>query len=133
MNESLAWVLMFSGAAFLLLAAVGIFRFPDLYSRMQAATKGATLGVALMLLGVAVYFDDLGVTTRAVLVIVFFFLTAPVAAHMLGRAAYFIGTPLWERTIRDELKGCYRKNPHRLMNSPSKDSPRDDSEDRSQA
>lgn len=107
MSEGIAWILMYTGAVFLLLAAVGIFRFPDLYSRMQAATKGATLGIALMLLGVAVYFEELGVTTRALLVIVFFFLTAPVAAHMLGRAAYILGVPLWEGTIGDELKGHY--------------------------
>lgn len=114
MSEGLAWILMYAGALFLLLAAVGIFRFPDLYSRMQAATKGATLGIALMLLGVAVYFDDLGVTTRALLVIVFFFLTAPVAAHMLGRAAYILGVPLWEGTIGDELKGRYNLKTHVL-------------------
>lgn len=112
--EWLTWTFMFIGAAFLLLAAVGIFRFPDLYSRMQAATKGATLGIAAMLLGVAIYFDELGVTTRALLVIVFFFLTAPVAAHMLGRAAYILGVPLWEGTIGDELKGHYDFHTHVL-------------------
>lgn len=114
MSEGIAWILMYTGAVFLFLAAVGIFRFPDLYSRMQAATKGATLGIALMLLGVAVYFGELGVTTRALLVIVFFFLTAPVAAHMLGRAAYILGVPLWEGTIGDELKGHYDPKTHAL-------------------
>lgn len=118
MSEGLAWILMYTGALFLLLAAVGIFRFPDLYSRMQAATKGATLGIALMLLGVAVFFDDLGVTTRALLVIAFFFLTAPVAAHMLGRAAYILGVPLWEGTIGDELKGRYNLKTHVLRSEP---------------
>lgn len=119
MSEGVAWILMYTGAVFLLLAAVGIFRFPDLYSRMQAATKGATLGIALMLLGVAVYFDELGATTRAFLVIVFFFLTTPVAAHMLGRAAYILGVPLWEGTMADELKGRYDPQSHALRSEPS--------------
>ena len=129
-TEAAAWILMFLGATFLLLAAIGVFRMPDLYSRMQAATKAATLGIASMLLGVAIYFDELGVTTRALLVIVFFFLTAPVAAHMLGRAAYIMGVPLWEGTIRDELEGCYEKKTRRLKDSLSGDSSRS-SEDRS--
>lgn len=128
MSEGLAWILTYTGAVFLLLAAVGIFRFPDLYSRMQAATKGATLGIALMLLGVAVYFDELGVTTRALLVIVFFFLTAPVAAHMLGRAAYILGVPLWEGTIGDELKGHYNLETHVLRSEPGSTSAASSSE-----
>ncbi len=131
MSEWLAWILMTLGAAFLLLAGVGLFRMPDLYSRMQTATKGSTLGIALMLLGVAVYFDELGVTTRALLVIFFFFLTAPVAAHMLGRAAYILGVPLWEGTIGDELKGCYDKKTHRLEDPFSGSSSHGQSEGRS--
>jgi multicomponent Na+:H+ antiporter subunit G len=53
---------------------------------------------------VAVHFQELGVTTRAVLVIAFFFLTAPVGAHVIARAAYAVGVPLWEGTITDELR-----------------------------
>jgi multicomponent Na+:H+ antiporter subunit G len=71
--------------------------------RLQAATKASTLGVGCMLLGLAIHFQDLTVTTRAVLIIAFFFLTAPVGAHMIARAAYAVGVPLWEGTITDEL------------------------------
>jgi multicomponent Na+:H+ antiporter subunit G len=60
--------------------------------------------VGCLLLGAAVHFQDLGVTTRAVLVIAFFFLTAPVGAHVIARAAYAVGVPLWEGTITDELR-----------------------------
>jgi multicomponent Na+:H+ antiporter subunit G len=87
----------------MLVAAVGVFRMPDLFSRMQAAAKAATLGAACILLGVALHFGEMGVTSRALLVICFLFLTAPVAAHRLARAAYFTGVPLWRGTIRDEL------------------------------
>jgi multicomponent Na+:H+ antiporter subunit G len=88
----------------MLLAAVGIVRLPDLFTRMHAATKPATLGTALTMLAVAVHFGELGVTTRALLVVVFFVITAPVGAHMIGRAAYLAGVPLWEGTILDERR-----------------------------
>lgn len=104
------WLTMFllaTGASFMLLATVGLLRLPDLFTRMHAATKTATLGVSCTLLAVAVHFGELGITTRAVLIIVFFFLTAPVAAHLIARAAYSVGVPLWERSVIDELRGRY--------------------------
>jgi multicomponent Na+:H+ antiporter subunit G len=73
--------------------------------RMQAATKAATLGAGCMLLAVAIHFGELTVVARAMLVTAFVFLTAPVAAHMIARAAYSVGTPLWQGTIADELRG----------------------------
>ncbi|HWO42738.1 MAG TPA: monovalent cation/H(+) antiporter subunit G [Candidatus Eisenbacteria bacterium] len=115
MNEFLASLLMIVGGVFLLLAAVGIVKMPDLFTRMQAATKAATLGISCMLLAVALHMDDLGLSIRALLTIVFFLLTAPVAAHMIGRAAYFVGVPLWQRTITDELKGQYDLRTHALV------------------
>jgi multicomponent Na+:H+ antiporter subunit G len=80
---------------------------PDLFTRMQPATKAATLGVTCMLLAVAVYFGRIGITTRAFAGITFFFLTAPVTAHLIGRAAYFVGVPRWEGTVVDELYDKY--------------------------
>ncbi|MDQ7842784.1 MAG: monovalent cation/H(+) antiporter subunit G [Armatimonadota bacterium] len=99
--------LMLIGAAFLLLAAVGVTRMPDLFTRMQTTTKAATLGVGCVILSVAVHFGDLGVMARAAAVIVFVLLTAPVAAHMIARAAYLVGVRQWEGTIVDELRGRY--------------------------
>jgi len=109
---------LFVGALFMLLAAVGVLRMPDLFTRMQASTKAATLGVGCILLGVTLHFDTLAVTTRALAVIAFVFLTAPVAAHMIARAAYFVGVPLWEGTVIDELRGHYNRETHTL-GSPS--------------
>jgi multicomponent Na+:H+ antiporter subunit G len=113
-NDAATLLLLFVGSAFLLLAAVGVVRMPDLFSRMQAATKAATLGAACMLSAVAFHFDDFGVTIRALLVVAFVFLTAPVAAHMIARAAYFIGVPLWEGAVVDELRGRYDPQTHKL-------------------
>jgi multicomponent Na+:H+ antiporter subunit G len=105
MNDVASAVLIVVGGAFMLLAGVGIVRMPDLFMRMQAATKAATLGAGCMLLAVAVHFGELAIGTRVLLVTAFIFLTAPVAAHVIARAAYSVGTPLWEGTIADELKG----------------------------
>jgi multicomponent Na+:H+ antiporter subunit G len=96
--------LVLVGGAFVLLAGVGVVRLPDLFTRMQAATKGATLGAGCLLLAVAAHFRTTDVAARAVLVVLFVFLTAPVAAHLIARAAYAVGVPLWEGTLRDELR-----------------------------
>ena len=114
MNELLSSALMVIGAAFGLLASLGVIRMPDLFMRMQAATKASTLGIGCIVLAVAVHFGELGVTTRALAMIIFVVLTAPVAAHMIARASYFVGVPLWEGTLIDELRGHYDRRTHRL-------------------
>ena len=96
-------LLLVLGALFMLLAAVGLVRLPDLYLRMSATSKAATLGASLVLLGAAVHFGTAAVAGRAVVIIVFLFLTAPVAAHTFGRAGYRRKSPLWQGTIADEL------------------------------
>ena len=117
MNDLVVAVLLLIGASFLLLAGVGMLRMPDVFSRMQAATKASTLGVACILVAVAVHFNDLGITMRALATSVFFLLTAPVSAHLMGRASYFLGVPLWEGTVIDELRGRYDLRTHRLESS----------------
>lgn len=75
------------GSFFALVAAIGIYRLPDVLMRMHASTKAGTLGSSLILVGCAVLFADGAITTRVIATIVFLMLTAPIAAHMLGRAA----------------------------------------------
>ena len=101
-------LLLVLGALFMLLAAVGLVRLPDLYLRMSATSKAATLGASLVLLGAAVHFGTAAVAGRAVVIIVFLFLTAPVAAHTIGRAGYRRKSPLWKGTIADELADADR-------------------------
>jgi multicomponent Na+:H+ antiporter subunit G len=126
MREIAAGVMLLIGGAFMLLAAVGIVRMPDLFTRMQPATKAATLGAGFVLLAVAVFFEDLGVTSRAVAAALFIVITAPVAAHMIARAAYFVGVPLWEGTRFDELRGRYDHRAHTLASrGPADDHPSD--------
>lgn len=110
----LTMLLLLVGSAAMLLGSIGIVRMPDLFSRMQASTKSMTLGVVCLLTAVVIHFNNAGVGIRALLVIAFYFLTSPVAAHMIGRAAYLIGTPLWEGTKIDDLEGRYDREGHSL-------------------
>ncbi len=103
MTTVLASLLAVFGTAFMILAGVGIIRLPDLYCRASATTKAATLGIGCLLAATAIHFGDLRVTTRVLATIAFLFLTAPVAAHLIGRAAYRSNAPLWQGTVRDEL------------------------------
>ena len=104
MKEALVSLLLWSGGVVMFLAALGIVRLPDLYTRMHAATKVGTLGISGLLLGAMVLFASTGVTTESILIIIFFFLTAPVAAHMISRAAYYTGVRLADQSVVDELK-----------------------------
>lgn len=114
-------VFLVIGSLFILVAAVGILRLPDLYLRMSSTTKAATLGVGCILFAVALHFEEVGLTARAVAVIFFLFITAPVAAHVLARASYFLGIPLWTRAGKDELKGRYDKITHILSSEEKKE------------
>lgn len=114
MNDFMSSALLVFGAGLLLLAAIGILRMPDLFNRMQTASKAGTLGISCILVAVALHMEDTGLTLRCILTIFFFFLTAPVAAHMIGRAAYFVGVPLWKGTVTDELRGHYDMQTHSL-------------------
>lgn len=104
MIEAVVAVFLLTGSLFMLLAAIGILRMPDLYMRIGTSTKASTLGLVCILTAVAIHFHEVGTAARAVATVVFIFLTAPIAAHMIGRAGYVVGVPLWERSIVDELK-----------------------------
>ncbi len=119
MIDLLVGVLLITGAGFMLVAALGVWRMPDLLTRMHATTKAGVLGAGLILLGVAIHFFDTTVTVRVVAIVGFVMLTAPIAAHAIGRAGYFIGVPLWEGTIKDELKGRYDEAQHTLSSGPA--------------
>lgn len=103
-GSSASLLLSVLGVAFLVLAAVGILRLPDLYCRASATTKAATLGVGCVLASSAIHFGDTAVTTRVLATIAFLLLTAPVAAHMISRSAYHCGVPLWTGTVLDEFQ-----------------------------
>lgn len=121
MNEIIIITVVSLGTLFILLAGIGLIRMPDLYLRISVTTKAVTLGVGLLLLGTALYFKEISITTRAIAIIFFLFLTAPIGAHLIGRASYFIGLPLWKNSVIDDLKGKYNQKTHDLDGAEKKE------------
>ena len=101
-QHCVAAALVIVGSLFALTASIGLLRLPDFYTRMHAASKAGTLGSCVMLIALAIYADDLAVTTRALGGVVFFLLTAPVSAHLLAKAAHASGLRLWNRSVLDD-------------------------------
>ncbi|SEE66898.1 monovalent cation/H(+) antiporter subunit G [Ruania alba] len=101
--QVIAAVCMIAGSALTLVAAIGIARFPDLLARMHAATKPQVLGLMLMMAGLAVGLGSSQITPKVLLVVIFQMLTAPVAAHMVGRAGYRTGKIRSDLLVADEL------------------------------
>jgi multicomponent Na+:H+ antiporter subunit G len=91
------------GSFLALVAGIGLVRFPDLLARMHAATKPQVLGLILMVLGLAIELRSAPVLGTLLLVIMFQLITAPVAAHMVGRAGYRTGKIRSDLLVRDEL------------------------------
>lgn len=102
MSEILTLIAVMIGTLWLFLAAIALLRMPDVYCRLSATTKAVTFGAAMMLLGAAFALDHTAVTLRALAGIAFYFLTSPIAAHVLARAAHLRGTPMWEGSLLDE-------------------------------
>ncbi len=102
MIDTVGIVFISIGLFFDLIGCLGLVRFPDVYNRLQAATKCITLGTCSILLGVIIIdgFSILGI--KAFLCMVFLILTSPVSAHALARAAYKSGVKLWEKSVVDK-------------------------------
>jgi multicomponent Na+:H+ antiporter subunit G len=101
MADTVLEALVILGAALVLLAGVGVLRFPDLYARMHAATKASTIGIGLMGLAGAGLLDD--GRAKIAVAVAFIFVTAPSAAHFVGRAAYRVEGVELDLTARDDL------------------------------
>lgn len=101
MIEILAGILLVLGSGFCLVAALGIVRMPDIYVRMHASTKAGTLGVGLIGTAAAILVGDTSFVIKALVVVVFMILTAPIGAHLLGRSAFKAGVDVWKDTTED--------------------------------
>lgn len=106
MIEIISGLFILFGVSLSFLSAIGLIRLPDVYTRSHAASKSATLGVLCTLAGSFLYFwlSEGYVSIRLLLGIFFVFLTAPVAAHVLCRAAYYSDVQLAEESVQDDLK-----------------------------
>lgn len=105
MKDILTSLLLLSGSLFALVSAIGVLRLPDLYNRMHAASKAGTLGAGLTMIAVMMHFLKSGITIQSLAILAFIILTAPVAAHVIARAAYRTGEPLWKKSVIDEYHG----------------------------
>jgi len=85
-----------------LTAAIGVIRLPDLYTRMQAASKARTPGSCVMQVALAVFADDLPITARAPGGVAFLLLTAPVSIYLSATAAHSSGLQLWAGSVIDD-------------------------------
>jgi len=107
------------GIAFIGIAAIGIIRMPDVYTRMSAVTKAVGLGVGFILIGVVFHFNDTTVLIKATVIVVFLIFSLSVSAHVIGLAAYEDRTPMTDKTFRDELKEAEEKQePPRTVEHP---------------
>jgi multicomponent K+:H+ antiporter subunit G len=76
------------GAGFALIGSIGLARLPDIYTRLHGPTKATTLGIGGILIGSMLFFSlRQGLSLHELLVSLFLFLTAPVSAHLIARAA----------------------------------------------
>lgn len=100
-------IFLLLGSFFILAAAVGVFRFPDFYTRLHASTKLVTLGGVGVFVAAALTFGTPLAVSRLILITAFFFLTAPLSAYMIARSGYLRGLPFYrEAGSVDEWDAC---------------------------
>ncbi len=104
MNNIIGLVFISIGLAFDVFGCLGLMRLPDVYNRLQAATKCVTLGTCSILFGtfLMVGFTQQGM--KAILCMIFLVLTSPVAAHAIARGAHRSGVKLWEGSVVDRYR-----------------------------
>lgn len=85
-STAISTLLIVFGSFWMLIAAIGVVRLPDVFSRLHASTKASSLGLGLILSGVALHFQDSAVTIKVLCAIFFIFLTNPIGAHLIARA-----------------------------------------------
>lgn len=95
MSEIIAGTLILLGGVFAVIGALGLVRMPDVLIRMHASTKIGTLACGLIMAASAVVFGTQDIIIRAVAIVLFLLLTAPIGAHMVGRSVILTGVPLW--------------------------------------
>ncbi len=100
--DLVAAISLLGGIFFMVVGAVGVFRMPDAYHRMHAASKCTTLGLTGMLVAACIHVGDGGVYSKSIITIVFTFIATPIGTHLLAKAAHLGGAECWEKTLSDE-------------------------------
>ena len=102
MIDIIGYILIVIGILFDIFGCIGLVRFPDVYNRLQAATKCVTLGTFLLLIGVALASDVSALSMKAIICGVFILITSPTAAHAIAKGAHASGVELWENSVVDK-------------------------------
>ena len=102
MSDIIGYILITIGVLFDILGCIGLVRLPDVYNRLQAATKCVTLGTVFLLVGVAVTAGINATAAKAIICAVFVLVTSPTAAHAIAKGAHISGVPLWEESVIDK-------------------------------
>ena len=102
MNETIGLILLIIGITFDVIGCIGLVRLPDVYNRLQAATKCVTLGTSMILLAVVFYTGINAIGVKALLCIWFVLITSPTGAHAIARAAHRSGVRLWKGSVMDK-------------------------------
>jgi multicomponent Na+:H+ antiporter subunit G len=104
MNEMIGMIIIIVGVIFNVFGCIGLIRLPDVYNRLQAATKCVTLGTCSIMFGIFIMTGFTSIGIKALLAIPFIFITSPTAAHALARGAYIFGVNLWSKSVCDKYK-----------------------------
>jgi multicomponent Na+:H+ antiporter subunit G len=109
MSDIIGSILIIIGVIFNIFGCIGLVRFPDVYNRLQAATKCVTLGTVLLLVGVAVVSWSGPTSAKALVCSVFILITSPTAAHAIAKGSYASGVKLWEKSVVDKYAEKFDK------------------------
>ena len=104
MNDMISTIIITIGVIFNFLGCVGLIRFPDVYNRLQSATKCVTLGTCSILLGVLINYGFVEIGVKALIAIPLLFFAATVGAHALVRGSYLAGIKLGGKSVKDDYK-----------------------------
>ena len=101
MSETVGIVALVIGVLFNIFGCIGLIRFPDIYNRLQAATKCVTVGTCFVLLGAMLMAGSTATTAKCIVCMIFVLVSSPTAAHALARGAHASGVKLWEKSVTD--------------------------------
>jgi len=102
MIDIIGYILITVGILFNIFGCIGLVRFPDVYNRLQAATKCVTLGTIMLLIGAALVSGYCAMSAKAIICAVFILITSPTAAHAIAKGAYASGVEMWEESVVDK-------------------------------
>lgn len=108
MSEIVGGAIIAIGVLFDIFGCIGLLRLPDVYNRLQSATKCVTVGTCFILVGSLVLLASPAGTVKGILCVVFILITSPTAAHALARAAHRSGVKLWDQSVVDHYDADLR-------------------------